>query len=141
MRYAYPAKTERDEAGRFLVTSRDVPEAVTDGGSLDEALDEMGEALGAALAGYAKAGRGLPAPSPVRPGEHLVPVPALVAAKLALMTAMQRQGVSNSELARRLGVGETQVRRLVDPDHGSRIDAVLEALAALGGRVMLEDAA
>jgi len=29
-------------------------------------------------------------------------------------------GISNSELARRLGVRETVVRRMLDPDHDTR---------------------
>ena len=44
----------------------------------------MADALGAALAGYSLDCRELPAPSKPHAGEYLVPVNALVAAKLAL---------------------------------------------------------
>jgi hypothetical protein len=37
------------------------------------------------------------------------------------------EGVSNVALARRLGVSEAAVRRLVDPDHASRLDDVVLA--------------
>jgi antitoxin HicB len=43
--------------------------------------------------------------------------------------------VSNVELARRLGTDEKAVRRLRDPLHGSRIEAVEAALRALGKRL------
>ena len=62
-------------------------------------------------------------------------VPALIAAKLALHEAMLSGGVSNVELARRLGTDEKAVRRLRDPLHGSRIEAVEAALRALGKRL------
>jgi predicted transcriptional regulator len=43
-------------------------------------------------------------------------------------------GVGNSELARRLGVTEAVVRRILDPDHAARLEAALEAL---GQRVVM----
>jgi hypothetical protein len=39
-----------------------------------------------------------------------------IAGKLALYLTMIEQGVTNSELARRIGVRETVVRRMLDPD-------------------------
>jgi hypothetical protein len=74
-------------------------------------------------------------------GRHIVPVPPLAAAKLALCEAMRRQEISNAELARRLGITEAVVRRLVDPDHASRIERVQAALAALGVELVVEEAA
>ena len=73
-------------------------------------------------------------PSPAR-GRPVVAVPALTAAKLALHEAMVPGSVSNVELARRLGTDEKAVRRLRDPLHGSRIEAVEAALRALGKRL------
>lgn len=139
MRYVYPVQLERDEEGRYLATSRDVPEAITDGDTPEEALQEMAEALGAALAGYSQEGRSLPVPSLTMPEEHLVPVTPLVAAKLALRTAMRAKGISNVTLAERLGVTEGSVRRLVNPDHASRLDGVVAALAAVGHQLIIED--
>jgi antitoxin HicB len=60
-----------------------------------------------------------------------------------LYLAMRAAEVSNSELARRLGVRETVVRRMLDPDHDTRSEKLQTALAALGKRIviMVEDAA
>lgn len=139
MRYAYPVVLERDEDGRYVAFTPDVPEALADGATASEALLEMSDALGAALAGYVKAGRELPQPSIASRRHHVVPVDALVAAKLALRAAMRTQGVNNTELARRLDVTEAVVRRLVDPDHASRLDRVVAALHALGRGLIVED--
>ena len=56
---------------------------------------------------------------------------------------MRDQGVTNSELARRLGVRETVVRRMLDPDHETRSEKLQTALAVLGKRIVVavEDAA
>ena len=142
MRYAYPARLRRDETGRVVVSFPDVPEALTDGADEREALREAADALAAALGGYVAEGRPIPPPGWSGQGPW-VPVPALVAAKLALYEAMREQGISKSELARRLVVSETVVRRLVDPDHASRIEKLQEALAVLGRQLVVgvEDAA
>lgn len=139
MRYVYPVRTAPDEHGDFVATARDVPEAGTSGATEREALREISGTLGAALAGYAQEGRSAPPPSPAEDGEHLAPVAPLVAAKLALLSALREQGVTNAELARRLGVSEGAVRRLVNPDHASRLDVVVAALEVLGHSLIIED--
>jgi len=139
MRYLYPVTLVQDKQGQYVVTSTDVPEAITDGASQQEALREMGEALGAALAGYAIERRDVPTPSEAEPGQRLVPVAPLVAAKLALRTALREEGMTNVALADRLDVTEGAVRRLVDPDHASRLDRVVIALAAIGRGLVVED--
>lgn len=140
MRYAYPAELTRDEDGRVVITFPDVPEALTDGADEDEALAEAPDALAAALADYVHSNRPLPRPSPAK-GRALIPLSALVAAKLALYQAMGRQQVTKVELARRLGVTEAVARRLVDPDHASKMERVEAALAALGVELVVEDVA
>ena len=139
MRYVYPASIEQDDDGRYVATATDVPEAITDGASAGEALREMSDALGAALAGYSLEGRDLPRPSQPAAGQRLVPVAPLVAAKLALRAAMREQDITNTALARRMGISEGAVRRLVDPDHASRLDGVVAALATLGHGLIIED--
>ena len=71
---SYPVRLTRDEAGRYLATCRDVPEALTDGPTQADALREMGDALRVALAGYVMEGRPIPEPSPARDGETVVRV-------------------------------------------------------------------
>jgi antitoxin HicB len=139
MRYVYPVALAEDEDGEFIATSRDVPEALTSGVTKSEALQAMSDALGAALAGYVLNQPGIPVPSTPVQGEYLVPVAALVAAKLALRSASRDEGISNTELARRLNISEGAVRRLMDMDHASRIDGVIAALTALGAGIIIED--
>jgi antitoxin HicB len=134
MRYAYPYELAPQPEGGFTVTFPDVPEAVTQGETAEEAAAMAEDALVTALSFYTDNGEPLPQPSPAR-GRPLAYVPPLVAAKLALHDAMLAAGVSNVALARQLGADEKTVRRLRDPLHQSRINQVDAALRALGKRM------
>ena len=62
---------------------------------------------------------------------------------MALYEAMRAQGVSQSELARRLGCHRQHAARIVDPAHNTKFEVLEAALAAVGKRAALfiEDAA
>ena len=148
MRYAYPCRILRDEeearaTGReaYTVTFPDVYGANTGAWSREEALALAQDCLDVALGMYVGARRDIPAPSAPGEGEVQIAVAPIVAAKLALYTAMREQGVTNVALAERLGLQENAVRRLLDPGHRSHITSVEQALAALGRTLVLEDRA
>ena len=138
MIYAYPCDLTMDEGDEFVVTFPDVPEAITGGKERREALSEAVDALATALAGYVHAKRDIPAPSEVGGDHELVTVPAVVAAKLALYSAMRSQRITKVDLAARLGVSEGAVRKLVNPDHRSHLGQVETALRALGLSLKVE---
>ena len=48
---------------------------------------------------------------------------------------MKELRINNSELARRLGVRETVVRRMLDPDHDTKAEKLQAALELLGRRI------
>jgi len=131
-------KLERQEEGCFLAQFPDVPEALTESETFDEAMAEARDALTAALAGYVHARQDIPAPSSTTAGQTLIHLPPLAAAKLALYEGMRRQCVSNVELGRRLGIAENAIRRLIDPDHRSHIGQVEKALDALHVQLVVE---
>ena len=131
---AWPADLQRQEDGSTLVSFPDIPEALTEGTTKSEVLAQAEDCLVAALGGYVAERRAIPRPSPTS-GRVLVPLPALVAAKVALYEAMRAQGVGNTALARRLGLTEGAVRRLIDLDHRSHISQIETALRVLGQRL------
>lgn len=131
--FAYPVTLTPDEAdGGFVVTFLDVPEAITQGDDTADALFQASDALDEAIAGRIRRGDPIPEPSAPDPGQAVVPVPALTAAKAALYLALQEARVNKSELAARLGCDEKEVRRLLDPKHSSKLSGIQRALAALG---------
>ena len=65
-------------------------------------------------------------------------MPAVVAAKLALYSAMRSQSITKVELAGMLDVSESAVRELTNPDHRSHVSQVQKALRAVGRRLKVE---
>lgn len=141
---SYPVRVLREESDRgFHVRFPDLPEALTGGADLDDTLAEAADCLAEALAGRIARGDEIPAPSKLKRGQYPVSVPLYLAPKLALYLAMREGGIRNTALAKRLGVSETVVRRMLDPKHNTKPERIQAALAALGKRIVVrfEDAA
>jgi antitoxin HicB len=120
-----------------MVRFRDLPEAITSGRDMADAIEQAADCLQEALAGRLVRRDAIPRPSKQRPGERRIPVAMYLAPKLALFKAMQRSGISNSELARRLGVTELIVRRMLNPKHETMAGKIEAALRALGKEAVL----
>ena len=133
MRYSYPVDINPQQGG-YLVTFPDIPEAITEGETFEEAEANAVDCLVTALSFYVDGKEDIPAASV---GTRYIDIPPVAAAKLALYTAM-RGHISNVELGRRMGVTEGAIRRLVDLRHRSHIDQVARALELLGWRIVLE---
>ena len=140
MQYAYPCILTSEEDG-FSVSFPDIPEALTCGTDRRDALTQAIDALVASLSAYVYAREDIPLPSPAIKGQELISVPLIVAAKLALYSAMRRQGMTKTALSRRLGLSEGAVRKLLDPDHRSHIGQVEKALRVLGQSLVIADRA
>lgn len=131
MQHTYPATVERD-GDQFLITFPDVPQALTGAEHHDDIEQQALDALVTALGEYARCGRASPSPSPVTQDQIAIRIPALMIAKLDLLSAMAQQKISGAELARRLEITDTAVRRILDFNHRSHIDQVEDALTAIG---------
>ena len=111
MRYEYPCDIVRDveefrsnrPGGIHCDLVPDVPPAITDGLSWRESLELAADCLGGALGFYVKLREDIPEPSPATDGQVMIEVPPIVAAKLALYTAMRKQGIANVALASSIG--------------------------------------
>lgn len=136
----YPVRLRRD--GRFfLVTFPDIPEAITQGRSEEEALRAAKDALETALDFYFEDGRIVPAPSPLKRRQKFVELPVSLAAKVLLLNEMLRQKVRPAELAKRLHTTPQEVNRLTNIRHTSKIDGIAEAMKALGKSLEISAAA
>jgi antitoxin HicB len=108
--YVYRAVLEVGENPDVLVVSfPDVPEAITEGKDRADALAQAADALGLVLLEYLRRGRPLPQ-ARSRKGVP-VPVDAQDAAKLAVVEAFAASGITKTELARRLGIRESEARQ------------------------------
>lgn len=136
--FVYPATVTPDvQDGGFVVTFVDVPEAITQGDDLLEALHQAADCLDEAMAGRIRRHDPIPEPSPVQAGQYAVAVPALTAAKAALYVALRQTPLTQVELAARLRCDEKEVRRLLDPRHASKLSRLEAALALLGQQFVI----
>ena len=136
--FAYPAKFTAGSDGRVLVEFVDLPRVATDGKDDREAMKKAMDALGCDLSIRLSRREEIPAPSAAKRGQRPVPVPLWLAPKLALYLAMRDRHISNSELARRLGIHERVIRRMLDPQHATKAEKFQAALAALGKQMTVE---
>jgi antitoxin HicB len=138
MNFVYPVTLTPDTDGGFVVTFRDWPEAITQGETRDQALEEAADCLEEAVAARIDDRGEIPLPSSPMADDATVAVPITTALKAALYLAVREAGIGTSELARRLAVNEKEARRLLDPRHGSKAAALERALLAVGRRLAVE---
>lgn len=138
MKIVYPARFDRDQDGRVLVTFRDLPEAVTDGADMEEARREGADVLESALMFRMKYREEMPAPSKVQKGEKYIMPDTAVAMKVALYIAMHQRGITAAELSRRLGIDYREAQRIVNPYHATKTTRMGEAIEATGSHAVIE---
>lgn len=132
-----------EEGGGWLVRFPDWDDAVTDGADPAEAMTNAVDCLETMIDYCLRRGRDIPRPSPAKGRQMVVPESGL-AMKAALWQALRSSGMSEAELAERLGIApELLHKRLFHPRARPRPELLHAAAAALGKRVVveLEDAA
>lgn len=134
----YPARIKMAPGGGFVVTFRDIPEATAQGDTMVEVTAMAELALLRSMEHYFDGKRSVPQASPLRRGEHLVALPPSAWAKVLLRNEMLAQGVTPSELARRLHTRPQDVNRVVDLGHLTKIDTLSHAMQALGRRLEVQ---
>jgi antitoxin HicB len=132
----YPARLAWDEEGKaYCVTFRDIPEAITQGATEEEALFMAADALLLAMDFYFEDRRRVPPPSVAQEGECVVALPMSAWVKVLLLNEMIDKSISNSDLARRLHTRPQEVQRIVDLGHTTKIDTLAKAFSALGKKL------
>lgn len=133
--WEYPVEFEPDDNDTVTITFPDLRGAISYGDDEEDALRHGLDALMTMISAIMDDDEDVPVPSVPKQGQRKVSLPPLVATKVLVYTEMRRQGVTKSELARRLGQDPKQVDRLLDVLHASRHDQLDRALAALGKRL------
>jgi antitoxin HicB len=129
----YRAVLKRDNNGTVMVSFPDLPGAHSFGNDRADALAHGRDALETVLDFYIRSRRPIPTPSASRGAR--VEVPALLAAKVLLHNAVLDRKITRAELGRRMRIHRQQVDRLFDVRHGSQLDQLDAAFAALGKRL------
>lgn len=133
----YPATFTPAPEGGFVVTFRDIPEAITQGDDKTDAIIMAEDVLLSSMDFYFEDQRPVPMPSEPLDGEVLIELPTSVFAKVLLLNEMLAQNVSNAELARRMSIKPQEVTRIVKLSHTTKIDTIATALRQLGKNLNL----
>lgn len=129
----YPALiTEED--GRFLVLFPDLPEAMTEGETLEEAQFNASEVLTLTLEGRAAEKMDIPYPSETATAYSIAPSARV---QTAILLRRARGNMKISDMARALSTSWPAVARLEDPTHWPSLKQLEKAAAALGKRVVI----
>ena len=113
--FAFPIKLEVQVNGAILVSYPDVPEALTEGDTRQDALEAAQDCLISALGGYISRGWPVPVPSTTE-NSAIVKLPEGVELKLSLYARMLERDISPAMLAKRLGQPHSWVRQLLNLD-------------------------
>lgn len=137
-RFSFPVTLTTDEVdGGFTVTFRDLPEAITQGENIEDALNEAADCLEEAIANRVLRRLPIPIPSEAKENEYLVTTPLQTSFKASIWLAMQEKNINQTQLAKNLNVDEKEVRRILDPSHNTKLETLERSLLALGKRPVL----
>ena len=138
MKLSYPVTIKNYSGGQVGLFCVDVPEAVTAGNTLQEAIHNAEDALVVALSSYTDQQRDIPVPSKPLSDQQVVSVPPLASMKLAIYQAMRIQGITWRQLSEQIGYNERQIRQILDITYESKISHIEATLSALSLRVAVD---
>lgn len=136
--YDYAIRFETDTVPGLAVFCRDLPELNSYGDDQAHALAEAVDAIETTLSIYVDQRRAIPQATAPEAGEHVVHLPAVTVAKIALWNEMVAREMRKADLCRLLGLSQTQGDRLVDFLHNTKMEALENALAKLGKRLVVQ---
>ena len=118
----YPVTLTPAPEGGYMVSFVDIPEALTQGETVAEAMEAAKDALLTAFDFYFEDNELIPLPSPLNSHDHFIEVPLSVASKVLLLNAF---------------LPKQEITRLFNLHHATKIDAVQLAAKALGKELSL----
>ena len=134
--FAYPAKVVQD-GKLFVITFRDVPQAITQANSKEEIVSASVDLLKDVVSIYMDNGDTFPLASTRQKGEAIIELPLSFAAKIVLYNTMKKNKVKQADLARALNLPTSEIARIVNPWKKIKIDTLVKAIKAAGGQVAL----
>lgn len=135
MNVLYPAIFEYDKSEkRYTVSFPDLPEAITEGETLEEAIFNASEVLTLTLEGRVDEGIEVPRPSTKKSARYIAPSARTQA---ALLLRWAKGDHTTAEIARALETSWPAVSRLEDVHHWPSLRQYERAAASIGHRVVI----
>lgn len=133
MKIFYNALLEPQDGGGFTVTFPDLPDAITEGDTEEEAMFNAAEVLTLTLDGRIDEGDEIPDPV-FTGGVSVYPSPLC---QSAILVRKSRQGRPLSDVARVLQTSWAAAQRLENPRHATNIKQLERAASVFGKRLVL----
>lgn len=111
----YPVTIDKSGDSSFFVSFPDIPEALTQGETVEDALAMGKDALETALEFYFEDQRTVPLPSKPTRERYVVKLSPSLWAKVLLLNEMVSQNVRPIDLARKLSIRPQDVTRIMRP--------------------------
>ena len=133
----YPATLTPNGEGGYIVTFRDVPEAITEIWDRNELKETATDCLVTAVDFYIEDHRLFPAPSKTKKDDVIIQLPISISAKILLLNTMVSGNIRPVDLAKKMGIKPQEVNRIIDTGHTTKIDTIAKALSVLGKNLQL----
>jgi antitoxin HicB len=137
-RFIFPATFAPDIDGGYCVKFADIPEALTQGETIQEAYTEAIDCLEEAIANRIVMKLPIPQASIIQKGQYSIPLRGLMAAKAALYLTLRKNDVTKWQLSQQLHCDKDEVDRLIDPYHHSELPRIEAALLMLKQQLVIE---
>lgn len=131
----YPVNLDKADDGGHIVSFPDIPEALTQGDTREEALEMAQDALLTAFEFYFEDSEKIPAPSEIT-GDY-IELPVSAVAKILMLNLFVDSKLTQSDLARGMGVKKQEITRLFNLRHSTKIDTINHAITVMGHRLQL----
>ena len=135
--YSYPFIVEDNGDGGFIVSFKDIPEALTEVWAKNDIKQYALDALITSIEFYIEENKAFPKASKVTANDDFVTLPASVVSKVLLLNAMAQQHVRPIDLAKKMNIKPQEVNRITNLKHSSKIDTIERALNALGQKLTI----
>jgi antitoxin HicB len=130
--FAFPVQLTPDIDGGYVVTFRDLPEAITQGDSIAECLKEASDCLEEAIAARIDDNLEIPQPSLIKEREYLVYLPLSMVFKTLVYLSFQETKMSKSQLANKLNLDEKELKKILNPREITELSTLDKIFSALG---------
>lgn len=138
-RFTFPIRLISDhDSGGFVVVFRDLPEAITQGDTKTECLQEAADCLEEAIAARIDDNLALPIPSGLQEKEYLVTLSLQMTFKAILYLLLQESGITVLELAQRLEIDQKEAQKILDPRYETQLSTIDQVLTIFGRKATVD---
>ncbi len=138
-RFSYPMLLNPDSVdGGFVVTFPDLPEAITQGDTIQDCLEEAQDCLEEAIAARMSYQLEIPVSNLPQNAQYIVHLPLRMTLLASIYLAMQETGINTAQLANYLQVPEKEIKQILSPTQETSLSTLEKVIYFLGKQVEID---